>query len=78
MMIKPADINSYEARTLIEELSDELQTIAGNNGRASFRDEDISNPRLFVIAMEEDVAVGCGWYEIIWIKSPGIMKAHVS
>ena len=60
MIIKPSDINSFEARTLIDELSDELQTITGNSGRASFYDKDINNPRsLFVVAMEKDVAVGC-------------------
>jgi N-acetylglutamate synthase and related acetyltransferases len=61
MIIKPEDINSYEAETLINELSDELQAITGNSGRASFYDKDINNPRsLFVIAREENIAVGCG------------------
>lgn len=61
LVIKRADINSEDARILIDELSDELQKITGNSGRASFHDADIHNPRsLFVVAMEEDIAVGCG------------------
>jgi Acetyltransferases len=66
LVIKRADINSDEARILIDELSAELQTITGNSGRASFHDADINNPRsLFVVAMEQDVAVGCGAFREI-------------
>ena len=66
MIIKPENINSIEARALLDALSDELQTITGNSGRASFQDTDINNPRsLFVVALEGEVAVGCGSYNFV-------------
>ena len=75
MIIKPSDINSFEARTLIDELSDELQTITGNSGRASFYDKDINNPRsLFVVAMEEDVAVGCGAFRELSVDTAEVKR----
>lgn len=61
IVINQCDINSSTARTLVDELSNELQTITGNSGRACFQDTDINNPRLlFVVALEGEVAVGCG------------------
>ncbi len=51
-----------EALELLEELSDSLEAITGNNGKASFRLEDMQEPRsVFVIAKDCDgKAVGCG------------------
>ena len=61
MIIRPIDINSSEAKNIIDELSEELQIITGNSGRGSFQASDINNSRsLFVIAIEEGVAIGCG------------------
>ncbi len=51
-----------EALELLEELSDSLEAITGNNGKASFRLEDMQEPRsVFVITKDCDgKAVGCG------------------
>ena len=42
-------------------MSDELFQITGNDGRSSFSNEDIQEARsVFIIALVEDEAVGCG------------------
>lgn len=77
MRIKPAEINSYEAKALIDELSEELKTITGNSGRASFHDKDMNNPRsLFVLAMEKDVAVGCGAFRELSVDTAEVKRMY--
>lgn len=60
--IEKENINSKDAYELINELSDELCRMTGSNGRGSFDNSDMDNPRaLFVIAREDNgMAVGCG------------------
>jgi ribosomal protein S18 acetylase RimI-like enzyme len=56
-----ANIENSQATALLDELSAELEKITGNNGRGSFDNSDINNPRsIFVIAWEDGTAVGCG------------------
>lgn len=61
-IIEKENINSKDAYELVGELSDELYRMTGSNGRGSFDNSDMDNPRsLFVIAREDDgLAVGCG------------------
>lgn len=66
IFIVKAEINSSEALELMDELSDELQAITGNSGRRSFDDTDMKSPRsIFVIAKENNVAIGCGAFREI-------------
>lgn len=53
---------SEDALNLMEELSQSLEVITGDSGKASFNSEDVCVPRsLFVIAYDEDgKALGCG------------------
>lgn len=75
--IKRADINSLEARALVDELSNELEAITGDSGRISFQDADMNNPRsLFVIAMEDDVAVGCGAFRELSADTAEIKRMY--
>lgn len=61
VIIEKTSINSSDAIELIDELSVELQTITGNNGRSSFDNNDMKNLRsIFVIAKVNNVAIGCG------------------
>lgn len=53
--------NSLEALNLMEELSKTLENITGDSGKNSFNVNDISDSRaLFVIAYDDNKAVGCG------------------
>lgn len=61
MIIEEATIDSLEASRLIGELSDTLCRLTGSSGKSSFNMSDMQSPRaIFVIAREENVAVGCG------------------
>lgn len=53
---------SHDALRLLEELSESLESITGNNGKGSFNLNDVCAPRaLFVIAHHQNgEAVGCG------------------
>ena len=55
-------INSKDAYSLINELSETLQNITGDSGRKSFDISDLDNPRsLFVVARNVvGEAIGCG------------------
>ncbi len=54
--------NNTEALELLEELSNSLEAVTGNSGKASFNLEDMDKPRsVFVLAMDKDgKAAGCG------------------
>jgi RimJ/RimL family protein N-acetyltransferase len=59
--IKQSDPHHPDAVSLIDELSSILAERTGRNGRDSFANIDIESPRsVFVIAFENDCAVGCG------------------
>ena len=61
LTISEEKIDSSEAELLIAELSTELRNITGNSGQGSFENSDMDNPRsVFVIARENEAAVGCG------------------
>lgn len=62
VIIGTEDINSEEAEELISELSGELKKITGNDGRGSFKKDDMDNKRsVFVIARDlRGNALGCG------------------
>lgn len=59
--IKEEEIDSEDGKRLIEKLSDTLEKITGSSGKDSFDNSDMLNPRsIFVIARDENKAVGCG------------------
>lgn len=59
LTVERADPRSDECSALIDELSDALFAITGNDGRSSFDDPD--DPDLyFAIARIDGVAAGCG------------------
>lgn len=62
MIISACDPEHPEALALMDELSDTLETITGDNGKSSFSMADARLPRsLFVIAHDESGALlGCG------------------
>jgi GNAT superfamily N-acetyltransferase len=52
--------DSPDARLLMDQLSEALEKITGNNGRHSFETNDVRQPRgLFAIAYINEDAVGC-------------------
>lgn len=58
---------SYDATSLMEELSENLKTITGDCGKSSFNANDVCNNRsIFIIARNQDgKAVGCGAFRPI-------------
>jgi ribosomal protein S18 acetylase RimI-like enzyme len=56
------DPRSVDAVLLLDELSDELEALAGSSGRASFNVAEMDGPRaVFAVARNElGYAVGCG------------------
>ena len=51
--ISEEDINNAESSNLINELSEQLRSITGNDGKSSFKKEDMSNERsIFVFARD--------------------------
>lgn len=60
--INEENINSRDAYNLINELSDELEVITGNDGRSSFNKEDVTHGHsVFVIARDvNNYPLGCG------------------
>lgn len=62
LQIKPEDPYSDDASMLMDELSECLRMITGDNGKNSFNIEDVCSDRsVFVIARDRDgTAVGCG------------------
>lgn len=61
IIINVENIASVDANILINELSEELKIITGNDGRGSFNTKDVLNERsVFVIARDsQGEAVGC-------------------
>ena len=62
VIITEENPNSFDAINLMNELSESLEAITGNNGRGSFNIDDVCVPRaLFVIARNQaGEALGCG------------------
>ncbi len=61
LIIQKSSPDSLDAKPLIEALSAALQTITGDNGKASFADHDVLHPRaVFLVASNNGEAVGCG------------------
>ena len=60
IIIKEADPSSPDAVHMMDELSDNLESITSNSGRNSFNADDVCVPRsLFVLAYNENAeAVG--------------------
>lgn len=64
--IQEERINSQDGTRLIEDLSCTLEKITGNSGKGSFDYNDMLNPRsIFVIARDDNKAVGCGAFREI-------------
>lgn len=64
--IKEECIDSEEGKRLIKELSGTLEKITGSSGKGSFDNSDMLNPRsIFVIARDDNKAVGCGAFRKI-------------
>jgi GNAT superfamily N-acetyltransferase len=78
-IIEKENINSKDANELIEELSDELYRMTGSNGRGSFDNSDIDNPRaIFVIAREDNgMAVGCGAFREVTGEIAELKRMYV-
>ncbi len=61
IVIKQMSVDSQEAVFMMEELSEQLKTITGSDGKSSFkRDEWNANEDIFAVAFEDNKAVGCG------------------
>lgn len=62
MRIVETHPNASEATLLLNELSEELESITGNSGKSSFNENDVYVPRsLFVVAYSDnDEPIGCG------------------
>lgn len=75
--IKEEDINSTDAICLLDELSDELNQITGNSGRASFDNSDCLKKRsIFLIARENGMCVGCGAFRKISQDTAEIKRVY--
>lgn len=75
--INRENIDSAEARELMEELSAELKNITGDSGQASFDMADMDNPRsLFVIARAKGRAVGCGVFRELSYETAEIKRMY--
>jgi GNAT superfamily N-acetyltransferase len=60
-IIQKSSPDSPTARPLIQALSSALFQITGNDGTASFADQDVQHERaVFLVAFDDDEAVGCG------------------
>ncbi|MHB8128819.1 MAG: GNAT family N-acetyltransferase [Mobilitalea sp.] len=76
--ISKENINSIDANELIDELSNELNEITGNSGRGSFDNSDVDKQRsMFVIAREDEKAVGCGAFREISSDTAEIKRMYV-
>ncbi|HEX2997200.1 MAG TPA: GNAT family N-acetyltransferase [Anaerolineales bacterium] len=61
LVIRVCSPSDKEVKPLLAALSDELFRITGNDGRASFADDDMQAERsVFLVAMADGEAVGCG------------------
>ena len=61
MEIKQLLVSEPDAMAMMEALSAELEEITGSSGKASFNANDMNTERsLFVVAYEDEKAVGCG------------------
>ncbi len=59
--IRECSPTDEDAKPLLAALSEELSRITGNDGRASFSDDDMQAARsAFLIALANDEPVGCG------------------
>ncbi|CAI3662608.1 putative acetyltransferase [Clostridium neonatale] len=77
--IKEERINSQDGIKLIEELSCTLEKITGNSGKGSFDYNDMLNTRsIFVIARDDNKAVGCGAFREITDDVAEIKRMYAS
>lgn len=61
MLIKKVSADCEDARNLCEELSNTLETITGNGGKASFDVNDMKNERsIFAVSYIDGKPCGCG------------------
>lgn len=61
LVIRKCSPTAEEVRVLLSALSDELLQITGNDGRASFSEDDVQVDRsVFLVARADGRAVGCG------------------
>ncbi|BCN32636.1 GNAT family N-acetyltransferase [Anaeromicropila herbilytica] len=75
--IEIEDIESAEASKLIDELSEQLERITGNNGKGSFDSSDMKNQRAaFVIARIDGDAVGCGGFRELSDETAEIKRMY--
>lgn len=77
--IKEERINSQDGIKLIEELSCTLGKITGNSGKGRFDYNDMLNTRsIFVIARDDNKAVGCGAFREITDDVAEIKRMYAS
>jgi ribosomal protein S18 acetylase RimI-like enzyme len=78
IIISKENINSKDAKELINELSNELCYITGNSGRDSFDNSDVTKLRsVFVVAREEETAIGCGAFREMACDTAEIKRMYV-
>ena len=77
--ISEEDINNAESSNLINELSEQLRSITGNDGKSSFKKEDMSNERsIFVVARDlNGEALGCGALRYYTNETAEIKRMYV-
>ena len=66
LIIRECSPGDEEAKALLSALSDELFRITGNDGNASFSDNDVQVERsVFLVAMAGGEPVGCGGLRLL-------------
>jgi len=61
LVCRPASVRDEVSRRLMDELSDELERITGDSGRARFNEADLEGDRaVFAVCRYDDEPVGCG------------------